>query len=157
MSRRRAAKSERLLPDAKYGHLVVAKLINVIMLAGKKSVAERIAYNAMEGASEKLGISPADVLEKAVANVTPLIEVCSRRVGGATYQVPTEVRPERRLALALRWIVRAAHSRKAERTMIRKLAAELVDACNERGAAVKKREDVHKTAEGNRAFTHYRW
>jgi len=157
MSRRRRAETRKVLPDPKYGDLVVTKFMNYVMYEGKKAVAESILYGAfdiMEGKRRDIG--PLEAFHAALDNVAPQVEVRSRRVGGATYQVPVEVRPERRRALAIRWLVNAARSR-GENTMTEKLAGELLDASNNRGAAVKKREDTHKMAEANRAFSHYRW
>ena len=156
MSRRHAAEKREVLPDAKYGDLVLTKFMNNLMIDGKKSVAERIVYNAMNRVEDKIKRAPIEVFHEALDNIKPSVEVRSRRVGGATYQVPVEVRPERRRALAIRWLVNAARKR-GENTMTEKLAAELLDAANNRGTAVKKREDTHKMAEANRAFSHYRW
>mgnify|MGYP003343855662 CR=1 FL=1 len=156
MSRRHSAEKREINPDAKYGNLVISKFMNSIMLQGKKSVAESIVYGALETIEAKAKSDPLKVFEQALENVMPSIEVRSRRVGGATYQVPVEVRPDRRRALAIRWLVNAARNR-GENTMTEKLAAELLDASNNRGTAVKKREDTHKMAEANRAFSHYRW
>lgn len=157
MSRRRAAKKRELLPDAKYGHVVVAQLINRVMLDGKKSVAEKIVYVAINTLAEKLKVDPVEAFEKAVANVRPLAEVRSRRVGGATYQIPVEVYPERAQALALRWIILGAKARKVEKDMANRVAGELLDAYNGRGEAVKKRENSHRMAEANKPFSHYKW
>ena len=157
MSRRRAAVKRKMLPDAKYGSVVLSKLINCLMYGGKKSVAETIVYSAVEKAAEKLGVTPIEGFDKILENVRPSVEVRSRRFGGATYQVPVDVRPERALALSLRWLIHAARSRKAEKTMSGRLAAEFLDAYNSRGAAVKKRDDTHRMADANRAFAHYRW
>ena len=157
MSRRRRAEVRKVLPDPKFGDLVVTKFMNYVMYEGKKAVAENIIYGAfdiMEGKRRDIG--PLEAFHAALDNVAPSVEVRSRRVGGATYQVPVEVRPERRRALAIRWLVNAARSR-GESNMTEKLAGELLDASNNRGAAVKKREDTHKMAEANRAFSHYRW
>ena len=156
MSRRHAAEKREVLPDAKYGDRVVSKFMNNLMVDGKKSVAETIVYNAFERVQTRLRKEPVDVFHEALDNIKPAVEVRSRRVGGATYQVPVEVRPERRRALAIRWLVNAARNR-GENTMTEKLAGELLDASSNRGAAVKKREDTHKMAEANRAFSHYRW
>ncbi|MBI4495520.1 MAG: 30S ribosomal protein S7 [Deltaproteobacteria bacterium] len=156
MPRRREVTKRGVLPDAKYKNLLVSRFINRIMHRGKKSVAERILYRALELIQERTKEDPLKIFEKSVANVKPVLEVKSRRVGGATYQVPTEVRPERRTALAIRWLIGYARER-AEKSMEEKLAAELLDAANNRGGAVKKREDVHKMAEANKAFAHYRW
>ena len=156
MSRRHSAEKREINPDPKFGNLVVSKFMNAVMYAGKKSVAEQIVYGALDAIESKTKQNPIGVFEQALDNVMPSIEVRSRRVGGATYQVPVEVRPERRQTLAIRWIIDAAHERN-EKTMVDKLSAELLDASNNRGNAVKKREDVHKMAEANRAFSHYRW
>ena len=156
MSRRHAAEKREVLPDAKYGDRVLTKFMNNLMVDGKKSVAERIVYSALERAQSKLKREPVEIFHEALENVKPSVEVRSRRVGGATYQVPVEVRTERRQALAIRWIIAAARSRN-ESTLIDKLSGELLDAANNRGSAVKKREDTHKMAEANRAFSHYRW
>lgn len=158
MSRRHRAEPREILPDAKYGDVVIARFMNVLMYDGKKSVAERIVYDALETVRRRLGSQgdPVRLFHEAIDNVKPEIEVRSRRVGGATYQVPVEVRPERRQTLAIRWLVEAARKR-GERTMTERLANELMDAANNRGAAVKKREDTHRMAEANRAFSHYRW
>ena len=156
MSRRHRAEKREINPDPKYGNLVVSKFMNSIMYQGKKSVAETIVYGAFEIIEGKTKGSPIQVFEQALDNVMPSIEVRSRRVGGATYQVPVEVPPNRRRALAIRWLVTAARKR-GENNMTEKLAAELLDASNNRGTAVKKREDTHKMAEANRAFSHYRW
>jgi small subunit ribosomal protein S7 len=157
MSRRRRADKRVVLPDPKFGDLVVTKFMNYVMYEGKKAVAETIVYGAfdiLEARRKDLG--PLDTFHTALENVAPAIEVRSRRVGGATYQVPVEVRPERRKALAIRWLISAARKR-GENTMTEKLAGELLDASSNRGSAVKKREDTHKMAEANRAFSHYRW
>jgi small subunit ribosomal protein S7 len=157
MSRRRRAEPRKVLPDPKYGDLVVTKFMNYVMYEGKKAVAESILYGAFDIVEAKRrDVGPLEAFHAALDNVAPSVEVRSRRVGGATYQVPVEVRPERRRALAIRWLVSAARSR-GENTMTEKLAGELLDASNNRGAAVKKREDTHKMAEANRAFSHYRW
>ena len=156
MPRRREVTGRRILPDPKYKNALVAKFVNSVMLQGKKSVAERIFYQALQIIQEKTKEDPLKFFEKSVNNVKPVLEVRSRRVGGATYQVPTEVRPERRTALAIRWILTYARER-SEKSMVEKLAAELMDAANNRGGAIKKREDVHKMAEANKAFAHYRW
>ena len=157
MSRRRRAEKREVLPDPKFGDLIVTKFMNSIMYEGKKAVAETIVYGAMDILAEKRrDAEPLEVFHTALDNVAPSVEVRSRRVGGATYQVPVEVRPERRRALAIRWLVTAARGR-GENTMTEKLAGELLDAANNRGSAVKKREDTHKMAEANRAFSHYRW
>ena len=156
MSRRHSAEKREINPDPKYGNLVVSKFMNSIMYAGKKSVAETIVYGALDMIEGKTKQNPLGVFEQALDNVMPTIEVRSRRVGGATYQVPVEVRNERRQALAIRWLIQAARSRN-DRTMVERLSAELLDAANNRGNAVKKREDTHRMAEANRAFSHYRW
>ena len=156
MSRRRAADKREVHPDPKFGDLVVSKFMNAIMYDGKKSVAEGIVYGALETIESKTKQNPLTVFQQALDNVMPSIEVRSRRVGGATYQVPVEVRTSRRQALGIRWIIAAARERN-ERTMTERLSAELLDASNNRGNAVKKREDTHKMAEANRAFSHYRW
>ena len=157
MSRRRRAETRKVLPDPKFGDLVVTKFMNYVMYEGKKAVAESIMYGAFDiMESKRRDMGPLETFHAALDNVAPSVEVRSRRVGGATYQVPVEVRPERRRALAIRWLVGAARSR-GENTMTEKLAGELLDASNNRGAAVKKREDTHKMAEANRAFSHYRW
>ncbi len=156
MSRRHSAEKREIIPDAKYGDVVVAKFMNTIMYEGKKSVAEAIVYGALDGVESKVKTDPLVVFKQALENVAPAVEVRSRRVGGATYQVPVEVRTERRQALAIRWIIAAARDRN-DKTMVDRLSAELLDASNNRGAAVKKREDTHRMAEANRAFAHYRW
>ena len=156
MSRRHAAEKREVLPDAKFNDLVVTKFMNALMLDGKKSVAERIVYGAFDIINSKSGQEPVRVFHEALDNVKPSVEVRSRRVGGATYQVPVEVRSDRRQALAIRWLIEMSRKR-SENTMVERLSAELVDAANNRGAAVKKREDTHKMAESNKAFSHYRW
>ncbi len=156
MSRRHAAEKREVLPDAKFGDRVLTKFMNNLMIDGKKSVAERIVYSALDRVESKLKRSPIEVFTEALDNVKPSVEVRSRRVGGATYQVPVEVRTERREALAIRWMIAAARGRN-ENTMEERLAGELVDAVNSRGTAVKKREDTHKMADANKAFSHYRW
>ncbi|MDX2222125.1 MAG: 30S ribosomal protein S7 [Rhodospirillaceae bacterium] len=156
MSRRRQADKREVLPDAKYGDVVIAKFINSVMLQGKKSVAEKIVYGALDKMSRKGGTDPVKLFHDAIENIKPTVEVRSRRVGGATYQVPVEVRPQRRQALAFRWLVQYARDRN-EQTMVDRLSAELQDAAANRGGAVKKREDTHRMAEANRAFSHYRW
>ena len=156
MSRRRRPEKREILPDPKFGDIVLSKFMNSVMLDGKKSVAEGIVYGALERVGERTGKPPVEVLEQAVKTVTPVLEVRSRRVGGATYQVPVEVRPERAQALAIRWLITAARAR-SENTMSARLSGELMDAANNRGNAVKKREDTHRMAEANRAFSHYRW
>ena len=156
MSRRHSAEKREIIPDPKFGDLVVTKFMNSIMYDGKKSVAEQIVYGALEIVEQKLKPDPLQVFKQALDNVAPAIEVRSRRVGGATYQVPVEVRMERRQALAIRWLIQAARGRN-DKTMVDRLSAELIDASNNRGNAVKKREDTHRMAEANRAFSHYRW
>ena len=156
MSRRHSAEKREINPDAKFGNLVISKFMNTIMIQGKKSVAEAIVYGALETIESKTKSDPIKVFEQALDNVMPSIEVRSRRVGGATYQVPVEVRTVRRQALGIRWIITAARER-SEKTMTDRLSAELLDASNNRGNAVKKREDTHRMAEANRAFSHYRW
>ena len=156
MSRRHAAEKREILPDAKYGDRVLTKFMNNLMLDGKKSVAESIVYGALSRVEARLKREPIQAFHEALENVKPSVEVRSRRVGGATYQVPVEVRTERREALAIRWLIIAARKRN-ENTMEERLAAELSDAVNNRGTAVKKREDTHKMADANKAFSHYRW
>jgi small subunit ribosomal protein S7 len=156
MSRRHSAEKRDIIPDAKYGDVVVAKFMNTIMYEGKKSVAESIVYGALDSVETKAKTDPLAVFKQALENVAPSVEVRSRRVGGATYQVPVEVRTDRRQALAIRWIIAAARGRN-DKTMVDRLSAELLDASNNRGNAVKKREDTHRMAEANRAFSHYRW
>lgn len=156
MSRRHAAEKRKVLPDAKFKDLVVTKFMNALMKDGKKSAAEGIVYGAFDIVQKKGGQDPLQVFHEAIANVKPMIEVRSRRVGGATYQVPVEVRTERRQALAIRWLVEMSRKR-SENTMMERLSSELLDAANNRGAAVKKREDTHRMAEANKAFSHYRW
>ena len=156
MSRRHRAEKREVIPDAKYHDIVLAKFMNSIMYDGKKSAAEAIVYGAFDIIEGKLKSDPMPVFKSALENVAPAIEVRSRRVGGATYQVPVEVRAERRQALAIRWIISAARDRN-DKTMVDRLSAELMDAANNRGNAVKKREDTHRMAEANRAFAHYRW
>ena len=156
MSRRHSAEKREINPDPKFGDLVVTKFMNAIMLHGKKSVAENIVYGAFDAVQGKSKQDPVTVFHQALDNVAPHVEVRSRRVGGATYQVPVDVRPERRQALAIRGVIAAARKRN-ETTMIDRLSGELMDAANNRGSAVKKREDTHKMADANRAFSHYRW
>ncbi|MDR0807656.1 MAG: 30S ribosomal protein S7 [Gemmobacter sp.] len=156
MSRRHAAEKREVLPDAKYGDRVLSKFMNNLMVDGKKSIAESIVYGALERMEKRLKREPVQAFHEALDNVKPAVEVRSRRVGGATYQVPVEVRIERREALAIRWVITAARKRN-EHTMEERLAAELADAVNNRGTAVKKREDTHKMADANKAFSHYRW
>ncbi len=154
--RRRSAKKRTIDPDPQYGDLLLAKLINIVMRKGKKSVAERVVYNALNILKEKTGKNPLEVFRQSVENVRPLLETKSRRVGGATYQVPVSVRPERSNTLALRWIREYSSSRKGK-PMESKLAEEILDGYNKTGSSFKKREDMHKMAESNRAFAHYRW
>ena len=156
MSRRHSAEKREINPDPKFGDLIVTKFMNSVMKEGKKSVAELIVYGAFDTLEQKTRRSPIEMFHEALKNVMPSIEVRSRRVGGATYQVPVEVRVERRQALAIRWIITAARGRN-ENTMAERLSSELLDAANNRGTAVKKREDTHRMAEANRAFSHYRW
>jgi len=156
MSRRHRAERREVNPDPKFNDLVISKFMNSIMRQGKKSVAERIVYGALDRMQSRAKSDPIQMFHSALENVMPAVEVRSRRVGGATYQVPVEVRTERRQALAIRWLITAARSRN-EKTMEERLSAELLDAANNRGTAVKKREDTHKMAEANRAFSHYRW
>jgi small subunit ribosomal protein S7 len=159
MSRRTQAPKRHILPDPKFGSELLAKFMNMIMSDGKKSVAERIIYGALDRITEKAtegGDKPLEVLEQALENVKPVVEVKSRRVGGATYQVPIEVRPARRQTLAMRWVIDAARNR-SEKSMAHRLAHELMEAAENRGTAVKKKEDTHRMAEANKAFSHYRW
>ena len=156
MPRRREVPERPVIPDPKYSNKLVAKFINAVMRDGKKSLAESILYGAFDIIEEKTKDSPLKLFENAVENVRPLIEVKSRRVGGSTYQVPTEIRPSRRTALGIRWIINYARQR-PEKSMANQLAAELMDAANNRGASAKKREDTHKMAEANKAFAHFRW
>lgn len=156
MSRRVRAPIRQILPDPKFGNVIVAKFINMLMVDGKKSVAEKVVYQALETASAKKQIKPIEVLEEALEKVRPTVEVKSRRVGGATYQVPVEVRPVRQNALAMRWLIDAARNRN-EKSMAERLAYEFMEAIEERGAAVKKRDDTHRMAEANKAFAHFRW
>ena len=156
MSRRHRAEKREIIPDAKFGDTIISKFMNSVMYAGKKSVAEGIVYGALDQVERRARQDPVGVFHTALENVMPQIEVRSRRVGGATYQVPVEVRVERRQALAIRWLITAARGRN-ERTMVERLSGELMDAANNRGNAVKKREDTHRMAEANRAFSHYRW
>ena len=156
MSRKRRNFAREVLPDPKIGSQLVGKFMNMVMVDGKKSVAEKIVYGALDGIVEKEKGDAVELCEAALSKVKPLVEVKSRRVGGATYQVPMEVRPKRQMALAMRWVIEAARKR-GEDSMPAKLAAELSDALHDRGAAMKKREDTHKMAEANRAFAHYRW
>ncbi len=156
MSRRHAAIKREIVPDAKYGDVVVAKFMNCVMLHGAKATAERIVYGALDRVAEKTKQEPLKVFNEALDNVKPAVEVRSRRVGGATYQVPVEVRPDRKQALAIRWIISAARNR-SEQTMEQRLAGEFLDALANKGAAVRKREETHRMAEANKAFSHYRW
>ena len=156
MSRRHRAQKRDIIPDPKFTDLIVTKFMNAVMRDGKKSTAEGIVYGAFDRIEEKAKSDPLALFHDALKNVMPTVEVRSRRVGGATYQVPVEVRPERRQALAIRWIITAARKRN-ENTMVERLSGELLDAANNRGTSVKKREDTHKMAEANRAFSHYRW
>ena len=157
MARRRVAAKRTILPDPKFGNEMVTKFVNMVMLSGKKSVAEKIVYGALDAAVDKSkGSEPVELLTKALDNVRPMVEVKSRRVGGATYQVPVEVRADRRTTLAMRWLVDAAR-RRSEKSMERRLAGEILDAAENKGTAVKKREDTHRMAEANKAFAHYRW
>ena len=156
MSRRHSAEKRTIIPDAKYGDVVLTKFMNSLMREGKKSVAEGILYGAFDAIEKKTGQDSLKLFHDALDNVKPDIEVRSRRVGGATYQVPVEVRAERKQALAIRWLITAARAR-SENTMVARLAGELLDAANNRGTAIKKREDTHRMAEANRAFSHYRW
>tara|TARA_B100000963_G_C22224839_1_gene493251 strand:- start:61 stop:531 length:471 start_codon:yes stop_codon:yes gene_type:complete len=156
MSRRRRAEKREILPDPKFKDLVLSKFMNNLMLDGKKSVSEKIVYGAFDEIENKVKRPPLEVFHEALDNIKPSVEVRSRRVGGATYQVPVEVRPQRREALAIRWLIKASRDRN-EKTMKDRLASELIDAVNTRGSAVKKKEDTHKMAEANKAFSHYRW
>jgi small subunit ribosomal protein S7 len=156
MARRRRPERREILPDPRFGDVVLSKFMNSVMLDGKKSVAESIVYGALESVEARAKKEPLSVFHEALANIRPNIEVRSRRVGGATYQVPVEVRPDRAQALAIRWLIAAARNR-SETTMAARLSGELLDASNNRGNAVKKREDTHRMAEANRAFSHYRW
>ncbi|MDQ7821013.1 MAG: 30S ribosomal protein S7 [Armatimonadota bacterium] len=157
MPRKGPAPRREIGPDPVYNNVVVHRLINKVMMRGKKSLAERIVYTAFDQIREKSGQDPVKVLDRALHNVMPVLEVRPRRVGGATYQVPIEVRPERRLSLGLRWLVEYARARKDKRTMVDRLAAEILDAAAGQGGAVKKKEDTHRMAEANKAFAHYRW
>ena len=156
MSRRRRAEKREILPDPKFKDLVLSKFMNNLMLDGKKSVSEKIVYGAFDEIENKMKRPPLEVFHEALDNIKPAVEVRSRRVGGATYQVSVEVRPQRREALAIRWLIKASRDRN-EKTMKDRLASELIDAVNTRGSAVKKKEDTHKMAEANKAFSHYRW
>ena len=156
MPRRRVVGQRKILPDPKFGSELLAKFMNVVMLDGKKSTAEKIVYGALDIVADKAGKSHLEIFEDALDNIRPTVEVKSRRVGGSTYQVPVEVRPVRRNALGMRWLVDAARKR-GEKSMAQRLAAEMLDAAENKGSAVKKREDVHRMAEANKAFAHYRW
>ena len=156
MPRRLVAAKREILPDPKFGNITLAKFINHVMVSGKKSVAERIVYGALQKVEERTKADPLEMFDKALESIQPTVEVKSRRVGGATYQVPCEVRPSRRMALAMRWLVDASRKR-GEKSMALRLAGEMLDAAEGRGAAVKKREDVHRMAEANKAFAHYRF
>ena len=156
MPRRREVTKREILPDPKYKDQTVAKFINIMMLDGKKSTAEKIMYFALDNVADKSSLDSVELMEKALENVRPMVEVKSRRVGGATYQVPVEVRASRRNTLAMRWLIEAAQKR-GEKTMAQKLAGELLDASENKGTAVKKREDTHRMAEANKAFAHFRW
>lgn len=156
MARRRRAERRRVTPDPKYHNVELAQFINKVMMNGKKTVAQKIVYDALDLASAEVRRSPTDVFEQAIRNTTPMVEVRSRRVGGATYQVPTEVRPERRLALSMRWIIQAARARRG-RPMAERLSIELAEAARGQGSAVRRREELYRMAEANRAFAHYRW
>ncbi|MEW6646382.1 MAG: 30S ribosomal protein S7 [Pseudomonadota bacterium] len=156
MSRRTSATKRDVLPDPKYGNKMLSRFINILMLSGKKAVAEKIVYGALDRIAEKSKSEPLAMFEKALGNIRPMVEVKSRRVGGATYQVPIEVRNDRGMALAMRWLVDAARKR-GEKSMGLRLAGEIMDAYEQKGTAVKKREDTHRMAEANKAFAHYRW
>jgi small subunit ribosomal protein S7 len=156
MPRRREVPKREVLPDPVYGSQLVTKFVNVVMRQGKKSVAERILYDALETIRERTSDDPLKVFKRAIENVKPAVEVKSRRVGGSTYQVPVEVNPSRRLALSIRWVIQYAQAR-GEKSMRAKLAGELMDAAENRGGAIKKKEDTHRMAEANKAFSHYRW
>jgi small subunit ribosomal protein S7 len=156
MPRRRVAAKREVLPDPKFGNVTLAKFMNHVMVSGKKSIAEKIVYGALDTITSKQGGDPVELFEKALESIQPMVEVKSRRVGGATYQVPVEVRPSRRTALAMRWLVDAARAR-GEKSMAQRLANEMMDAADGKGSAVKKREDVHRMAEANKAFSHYRF
>ncbi|WP_250464326.1 30S ribosomal protein S7 [Microbulbifer litoralis] len=156
MPRRRVVAKREILPDPKFGNVTLAKFMNHVMISGKKSVAESIVYGALDTVSEKLNKDPIEVFEESLENIAPMVEVKSRRVGGATYQVPVEVRPSRRMALAMRWLVEFSRKR-GEKSMSLRLANEMIDASQNKGGAVKKREDVHRMAEANKAFSHYRF
>ncbi len=156
MSRRRKIKRKEIIPDSKYKHAVISKFISCMMYSGKKSISESIVYSSIDLIAEKLAVDPVEAFEGVINNIRPMVEVKSRRVGGATYQVPMEVRAERGITLAIRWLIKSSRTRKG-RSMVEKLSGEMIDAYNKRGAAVKKKEDTHKMAESNRAFAHYRW
>ena len=156
MARRRRAERRKVTPDPKYHNVELAQFINKVMMSGKKTVAQKIVYDALDLASAEVRRPPTDVFEQAIRNTTPMVEVRSRRVGGATYQVPTEVRPERRLALSMRWIIQAARARRG-RPMAERLSIELAEAARGQGSAVRRREELYRMAEANRAFAHYRW
>ncbi len=156
MPRRRVAAKRDILPDPKFGNVTLAKFINIVMVSGKKSIAEGVVYGALDGIVAKGNADALEIFDKALESIQPAVEVKSRRVGGATYQVPVEVRPSRRMALAMRWLVDSARSR-GEKSMAQRLANEMIDAAEGKGAAVKKREDVHRMAEANKAFSHYRF
>lgn len=156
MPRRRVVAKREILPDPKFGNVTLAKFMNHVMVSGKKSVAERIVYGALDTVESRLKKNPVEAFEEALANIAPVVEVKARRVGGATYQVPVEVRPSRRTALAMRWLVDYARNR-GEKSMAQRLAGEIVDASQSKGGAVKKREDVHRMAEANKAFSHFRF
>ena len=157
MSRRNRAEVRPVVADPKFGSKVVTKVINQVMLDGKKSIAQKVVYDAMEQAGKKLNANPLDVFNQALENIKPVLEVKSRRVGGSTYQVPMEIRPDRRQTLAIRWMVMFARKRNGERTMEERLAGEIIDAYNNTGASVKRKEEMHRMAEANKAFAHYRW
>jgi small subunit ribosomal protein S7 len=156
MPRRRVAAKREILPDPKFGNVTLAKFVNLVMVSGKKSIAENVVYGALDAIAAKGNEDPMEIFDKALETVQPAVEVKSRRVGGATYQVPVEVRPARRMALSMRWLVDAARSR-GEKSMAQRLANEMLEAAEGKGAAVKKREDVHRMAEANKAFSHYRF
>ena len=156
MPRRRVVAKREVIPDPKFGNTTLAKFMNHVMISGKKATAESIVYGALDLVQERLSRDPLEVFDEALENIAPMVEVKSRRVGGATYQVPVEVRNDRRQALAIRWLVETSRKR-SENTMMERLSSELMDAANNRGAAVKKREDTHRMAEANKAFSHYRW
>ena len=156
MPRRRVAAKRDILPDPKFGNVTLAKFINIVMVSGKKSIAEGVVYGALDGITAKGNDNALEIFDKALESIQPAVEVKSRRVGGATYQVPVEVRPARRMALSMRWLVDAARSR-GEKSMAQRLANEMIDAAEGKGSAVKKREDVHRMAEANKAFSHYRF